>query len=269
MESETRLPSHKNNDQPMKKSILLASLLTLSISVFATETKLMVRAKAKDAKFIGSSIGGAYVMVRNATNNEILAEGITAGGTGNTDLIMKTPKERYASLVDDKTAGFLAVVDIEEPTFVRIEVLAPYHRKNAQVRTSTELWLIPGKDILGDGIVLEIPGFVVDILAPNTHQYISLKSIGEGLNIKANMVMMCGCPIEKGGIWDSGPMEVMVIIKKDGNPLTKIPLDNPSRNIFEGRMQVTETGYYEVTVYVYDPRTGNTGVDRINYVVTD
>ncbi|SFC20555.1 hypothetical protein SAMN04487891_107109 [Flagellimonas taeanensis] len=253
----------------MKKSILLTLLLALSFTVSATETKLMVRAKAKDAKFIGSSIGGAYVIVRNSTNNKILAEGITTGSTGNTDLIMKTPIGRNTQLTDDKTAGFLAVVDIDEPTFVRVEVLSPYNKKNAQVHASTELWLIPGKDILGDGVVVEIPGFIIDILTPNTHQYISKQSIGNGLDIRANMVMMCGCPIEKGGTWDSTPMEVVAILKKDGTTLATIPLNNPSRNVFEGRMEIAEAGYYEVTVYAYDPTTGNTGVDKVNYVVTD
>ncbi|MEE1963223.1 hypothetical protein V1387_11050 [Allomuricauda taeanensis] len=253
----------------MKKSILLTLLLALSFTVSATETKLMVRAKAKDAKFIGSSIGGAYVIVRNNTNNKILAEGITTGSTGNTDLIMKTPIGRNTQLTDDKTAGFLAVVDIDEPTFVRVEVLSPYNKKNAQVHASTELWLIPGKDILGDGVVVEIPGFIIDILTPNTHQYISKQSIGNGLDIRANMVMMCGCPIEKGGTWDSTPMEVVAILKKDGTTLATIPLNNPSRNVFEGRMEIAEAGYYEVTVYAYDPTTGNTGVDKVNYVVID
>jgi hypothetical protein len=253
----------------MKKSILLTLLLALSFTVSATETKLMVRAKAKDAKFIGSSIGGAYVIVRNSTNNKILAEGITTGSTGNTDLIMKTPIGRNTQLTDDKTAGFLAVVDIDEPTFVRVEVFSPYNKKNAQVHASTELWLIPGKDILGDGVVVEIPGFIIDILTPNTHQYISKQSIGNGLDIRANMVMMCGCPIEKGGTWDSTPMEVVAILKKGGTTLATIPLNNPSRNVFEGRMEIAEAGYYEVTVYAYDPTTGNTGVDKVNYVVTD
>lgn len=113
----------------MKKSILVIALLSICINAFATETKLMVRAKAKDAKFVGSSIGGAHVIVRNTQNGEILAEGNTVGGTGNTNLIMKSPHERYMQLSDDKTAGFLAVVDIDEPTFVRVEVLSPVNKK--------------------------------------------------------------------------------------------------------------------------------------------
>ena len=56
---------------------------------------------------------------------------------------------------------------------------------------------------------MEIPGFVVDILKPNTHQYINLESIPDsGLPIEAHIVMMCGCPIEVDGIWDSKLIEV-------------------------------------------------------------
>lgn len=254
----------------MKNTILYLALLFVSLNAFATETKLMVRARAKDAKFVGSSIGGAHVIVRNTLNGEILAEGHTTGSTGNTNLIMKSAHERYTQLSDDKTAGFLAVVDIEEPTLVRVEVLSPVHKKNARIQASTELWLIPGKDILGDGIVIEIPGFVVDILTPNTHQYIALESIPQsGLPIEAHIVMMCGCPIEAGGIWDSNLMEVKAMVKKEGQTVAEVPLKNPAQNNFQGVVPVSEAGYYQITVYAFNPQTGNTGVDIVNYVVTE
>jgi hypothetical protein len=254
----------------MKKVILFFALSLICLNVFATETKIMVRAKAKDAKFVGSSIGGAYVIIRNAVNGQILAEGTTQGSTGNTDVVMKNAKERYTQLSDDKTAGFLAILDIDEATFVRIEMISPINKKNAQVHASTELWVIPGKDILGDGIVLEIPGFVIDILNPNTHQYIPIASLKDtGLDIKANIVMMCGCPIEKDGLWDSNLMEVKAVFKKDGKTIEELVLTNPSRNLFEGNLKVEEAGAYELTIYAYTATTGNTGVERINYVITD
>ena len=254
----------------MKKSILALILFSICINAFATETKVMVRAKAKDAKFVGSSLGGAHVIIRNTLNGEILAEGNTVGSTGNTDVIMKSAHERYTQLSDDKTAGFLAVVDIDVPTFVRVEVLSPINKKNAQVHASTELWLIPGKDILGDGVVVEIPGFVIDILKPNTHQYIPLESVPKsGLQIEANIVMMCGCPIQKDGIWDSNLMEVKAIVHKDGASFGEVTLDNSKQNTFEGRLPITEAGYYQITVYAYNSKTGNTGVEKINYIIKE
>lgn len=253
----------------MKKAFLLLALLAVGTMGFAQQTKVMIRAKAKDAKFIGNSIGGAHVLVKNTENGQILAEGITQGSTGNTELIMNTPKGRHDQISDGNTAGFLAVLDLTGPTFVQVEVRAPFHRKNAMVSSTTQLWVIPGKDILGDGIVLDFSGYAIDILTPNTHQYVSLKSLSQGLQVRANIVMMCGCPIEKGGLWDSSGMEVKALVKKDGKDFGSIDLANPSRNIFEGQLEIRETGNYGITLYAYDPSTGNTGLDRIDFVVTD
>ncbi|RNL92960.1 hypothetical protein ED312_02820 [Sinomicrobium pectinilyticum] len=254
----------------MKKSILLALILLSGITASATETRIIVRAKAKDAKFIGSSLGGAHVIIRDKTNNRILAEGKTSGSTGNTDLIMNTPKQRESSIADEQTARFLATINIDEPTFVNIEVLSPFNNKQAQVKATTELWLIPGKHILGEGIILEIPGFIIDILKPRTHQYISLSTVKDTpIRVKANIVMMCGCVINKGGTWDSEDMEVKGILKKDGKHIKNIDMSLTETNLFEGNIPVESAGNYELTVYAYNPESGNTGVDKVNYVIHD
>lgn len=254
----------------MKKILSLLLLLLICSYAQATETKVVVRAKAKDAKFIGSSLGGAYVIIRNTVNQEVLAEGVTTGSTGNTNLIMKTPIERGRSIVDKQTAKFLATVDIDEPTFVSIEVLSPVNHKQARVSVSTQLWLIPGKHILGEGIILEIPGFIIDILKPRTHRYIALNSVKDSpFKIRANIVMMCGCTINKGGIWDSEKIEVRGILKKNGKPFKNITMTWTSANLFEGDMAITSPGNYELTVYAYNPQSGNTGVDKVNYVIYD
>jgi len=79
--------------------------------------------------------------------------------------------------------------------------------------------------------------------------------------------MMCGCPIQKDGIWDSNLMEVKAIVHKDGESFGEVTLDNPKQNTFEGRLQITEAGYYQITVYAYNSKTGNTGVEKINYII--
>jgi hypothetical protein len=253
----------------MKMKLFLITVFSLfCIAAYGKETKIVVRVKAKDAKFIGSSLGGAYVIIRNKTNNSILAEGKTSGSTGSTDLIMKFPKERHDIITDDTTAKFTATVDIDEPTFVSIEVLSPYTNRQAQTKVSSEFWLIPGKDLVGEGIILEIPGFIVDILKPRTHQYISLQSVrGKPFQIQANIVMMCGCVIDKGGVWDADKIETKAIINKDGKFLTETHLTLVSTNLFEGSFPVSQPGNYEVIVYAFDAKTGNTGVDKINYVI--
>ena len=253
----------------VNSSLVLVGLMLLSFCGMAQPTKVIVRVKAKDAKFIGTGIGGAYVVVRNDLTGEILAKGLTSGISGNTDLILKTPHKRSDRLTDDKTAKFEALVNIDEPTFVTIETTSPVNRKSSAIKASTQLWLIPGKPIDEEGIVLDVPGFILDILEPQTHRILMLDSItNKKVKIKINLVMLCGCAITKGGVWDSEQIEVKAIIKKDGvktkdSILTITSVDN----IFEGSLDVTGLGVYEIQVYAYDKITKNTGVDRINFVV--
>lgn len=252
----------------MKTIILIAAFLCANLMVSATETKVMIRAKARDAKFIGSSLGGAHIIIRNKLNQKILAEGNTTGSTGNTDLIMKTPKVRGNSIADEQTAGFIASIDIDEPTFVNIEVVSPLNSRQSQAVVSTELWLIPGKDILGEGIILEIPGYIIDILKPRTHQYIALNTIKDKpFQFQANIVMMCGCVIDKGGVWNSDEIEVKGILKKDGKFIKNVDMSLVATNLFEGSHPISTAGNYELVLYAYHKKTGNTGVDKVNYVV--
>jgi hypothetical protein len=206
------------------KTLLLSALLILSFSIQAQETKIVVRAKAKDAKFIGSSIGGALIMIKDANTGELLAKGLTIGSTGNTTLIMKEPHVRNKGISDDATAKFEATLSLNEPTLVTIEALAPANAKNAQVVAQTQLWVLPGKDLVGEGVILEIPGFVIDVIAPQRHSRISLAS-QETIEIKANVVMMCGCPITKGGTWDSDQILVEANVKINGEKVKTVTLN--------------------------------------------
>jgi hypothetical protein len=252
----------------MKKTFFIIALMFIGWAVQATDTKIVVRAKGRDAKFVGSSLGGAYVIIRNSLNNQILAEGKTNGSTGNTNLIMRTPAVRGKAIADAQTAKFMATIDIDEPTFVTIEVVSPLNKKQAKAVATTQLWLIPGKHILGDGIILEIPGFIIDILKPRTHHYIPLKLVkGKPFKIQANIVMMCGCTINKNGLWDSEKMEVKGILKKNGKPFKEVTLSLTSTNLFDGEVTLEAAGNYELVLYAYHPGTGNTGVDKVNYVI--
>lgn len=122
----------------------------------AVETTVVVRAKAKDAMFIGSSFGGARVVVRNAETGEILAQGLTEGGTGAPDVVMAETIRRGATVTDARTARFKAVLNLNEPTLATIEVVAPRSQGQAMIRASTQVWLIPGKELGVDGLILEI-----------------------------------------------------------------------------------------------------------------
>jgi len=251
-----------------KIRISILSLFSLFLffggSLLAQETSVMVRALAKDAKFIGTSIGGAKIIVRNAETGEIMDQGITAGSTGNTELIVKKPRKRYEKISDENAAGFEAKLDITQPTFVTVEAHAPINKKQARVLSTTQIWVIPGKDISGDGVILEVPGFVVDILSPQTHE--SLAASKE-ITIKANVVMMCGCPVTEDGTWDANQYEIKALITSEEGESKEIALKATEKSSTFKLNTKLEKGIYTLTVYAYDPVTGNTGLDRTNIIV--
>ena len=72
---------------------------------------------------------------------------------------MVEPKSRFGTITDESTAKFETVLDISEPMLVTIDVDAPYGMNPEMIRSSTQVWLIPGKDIVGEGLIIEVPGF--------------------------------------------------------------------------------------------------------------
>ncbi|HEX6202874.1 MAG TPA: hypothetical protein VF100_07720, partial [Thermoanaerobaculia bacterium] len=66
--------------------LLLPALLVAAAAAAAAaeETAVTVRVLSRDAKFVGSSMGGARVTIRDAETGTLLAEGVTAGSTGDT-----------------------------------------------------------------------------------------------------------------------------------------------------------------------------------------
>jgi hypothetical protein len=133
------------------------------------ETKVMVRVLAHDAKLIGSRAGGAAIVIRDVTTGAVLAEGVTEGSTGSTDRIMVQPRERGATVYDTpRAAGFLATLALEHPTVVDIVAEGPLGTPQSTQRASKRMLLLPGEHVLGNGVVLEIHGFTVTILAPDS-----------------------------------------------------------------------------------------------------
>ena len=78
----------------MKKGLLwglLAAVLCFSSVSEAVQTRLVIRAHSKDAKFVGTSMGGARIVVTDSQTGKVIAEGLTEGGTGDTQKIMIEP----------------------------------------------------------------------------------------------------------------------------------------------------------------------------------
>ncbi|OUR63499.1 hypothetical protein A9Q79_10375 [Methylophaga sp. 42_25_T18] len=247
----------------ISKLVTVAALgLAFCSSSFATETKIMVRAKAIDAKFIGTSVGGVKAVIEDAETGEILDQGWLNGATGSTTTLIKEPIKRGQRLTDDKTAGFVATVDISSPRLLRFKLIGPYGYRQALQEASMTSWVIPGKDILGDGIVLNMTGFIVDAWTRVLE--------GGNVDIYTKASMLCGCPIFPDGLWDPKNYEATAIIMKDEIKVDEVSLDFTGPvGLFSGNTTVKEEGHYKAIIYLFDKKTGNVGVDRTMFEISE
>jgi hypothetical protein len=229
------------------------------------ETEITVRVLSKGAKFIGTSMGGVQVVLRDAHTGEILAKGVTTGTTGSTDKIMRDPHPTHAPIATEDAGAFRTTLDLTEPRYVEVEAFGPLAQPQAVNRVSATQWIIPGKHIRsGDAWLLVLPGFVVDVLDPPAHR----SSAEDPVVLRANVTMMCGCPIEAGGLWDANRYEVRALVERNGAPYRTADLAYAgTTSQFEARLEGLTPGSYVATVYAYDPENGNTGLDRTSWII--
>ncbi|HSR51702.1 MAG TPA: hypothetical protein VLV83_12805 [Acidobacteriota bacterium] len=130
-------------------------------------TRLAVHVLSCDAKIIGSLVGGCRITVRHRETGDILARGLHLGGSGDTEAIMKKPPERGgARFQASGTACFRVELEIDEPTPVEVTAEGPLAFPGSIQTASASTWLIPGQHMDGDGLVLQLHGFIVGIMTP-------------------------------------------------------------------------------------------------------
>ncbi|MDF1587923.1 MAG: hypothetical protein P1P93_02010 [Gammaproteobacteria bacterium] len=243
----------------IKYTLFVVATLFTSV-VFAEPTHVMVRAKAVDAKFIGTSVGGVKVVVEDAETGEILDTGWINGGTGSTSTLISQPITRGQTLTDKDTAGFVATLDISSPRLVRFTLIGPYGFRQSLQQASLTSWVIPGKDILGDGIIISMSGFIVDAWTRVLE--------GGKVDIYTQTSLLCGCPIYPDGPWDPVNYQAKAIIMHNQNKVDEVDLayTGPT-GLFSGNTTITESGHYKAIVYLIDTKTGNVGVDRAMFEV--
>ncbi len=251
-------------------AILVAGLATVAA---ATPTTITVKVLARGAKFIGTSMGGALVTIRDADTGELLASGVTSGKTGDTERIMKQQHPRNRVLSTEGTAAFTAVLDLDRPRRLQVTATGPLANRASANTVSSTRWVLPGRDITaGDAWLLEMPGFAVQVLSPPTHVKLPLRrSTGNTvpIHIEANITMMCGCPLVPGDLWDASTYEIRASVTRNGEPFTELPMTwTGTASHFAADLEVHERGTYVVTVSVFDPATGNTGVGTTTFLVT-
>ncbi|AGH51878.1 MULTISPECIES: hypothetical protein [Sphingomonadales] len=240
-------------------------LAGLPVAAAAEPTDLVIRVISEGGKFVGTSMGGAEIIVRDVRSGEVLVHGRTAGSTGDTARIMKGGP-RGTPLADETAAAFRTTIDIDEPRLVEVEAYGPLAQPQAAVRVTSQRWVLPGRGATqGDGWLLELPGLVVDLVEPAAHQR---GTAGAAIRLAANVALMCGCPIEPGGIWDAARYDVRASAKRDGQPAGEVSLSYGGRTgYFTGTLPVDKAGAHVITVTAVDTKTGATGVDASSILI--
>lgn len=227
----------------------------------AEETTVVVRAVANDAKVIGSGVGGARITIRDAGTDEVLARGLQEGGTGSTERIMRTPRERGATVYGTEDAAkFRATLSLRRPTRVEVVAEGPLDTPHATQRASRTMLLVPGRDVTGEGVILELYGLTVNLERPDEG---GPATAGEALPVRAHVEMLCGCPITPGGLWDADRIDVVARLLRNGAVVREAVLEYAGEtSTFEGRLTPPEPGTYELVVLAEDAGRANAGVVR-------
>jgi len=135
--------------------------------------------------------------------------------------------------------------------FYRVTAYGSLAAQQSANTVSLTQWVYPGKNITGGakggGFLLEIPGLVVQILNPPTH--FLLHTSPQHIEIRANVTMMCGCPIGHPP-WPPDQFDVMAVIKRGEYDAVELPLmydehdphGIPSRFVNKWPIPKNETG---------------------------
>lgn len=225
-------------------------------------TRVVVRAASNDAKLLQDPVGGAFIRIVDTATGEVLAEGVQQGSSGNTAKIMRQPRERGQSIYDTPEAAYFeTTLMLARPTTVTVTAVGPRDYPQAQQRTSKTLTLIPGRHITGDGLVLTLHGFIVEVLQPGTQSV----TAGTTLDVRARVRMMCGCPTEPGGLWDSSRYTIRAeLVGPNGGVVAQSPLSYAgTTSEYEGTVTVPEDGATQLRVVAVDAERVNAGTASV------
>ncbi len=253
----------------MRFCLLLAAILLQADYARAEATNITVRVIARNAQYVGDLVDGAFVTITDAASGEMLAQGITSCNAGNPKRTMQTRRKRGEPMAAEDDAKFTAILDIDEPRYLQLTAHGPLDKRYSANRASATQWVVPGKHITGgDGWVLELPGLLV---SPNLESNsIPLSKASSNILIEAEVMLMCGCPIKPGFHWDPEDYEVVAIVRRGTHTVGQFPfLYAGTASDFETHFTTNLPGVYDISVYAYDSKSGNTGVAQLKLTVTD
>ena len=261
-----------------------------------TNTSITVRVQARGGKFLGDDIGGSVVTIRDAMTGELFATGTTAGGAGtlspsyaaNASLsTIVTPGKARSTVqwllaVDTNsrkttTSAFTATLLLDRPRLLAFEAFGPIGGLQSAHRVTATQWIVPGQNLSQPpGLVLVLPGLLVQVMSPATHTAFPPSTSPMALDIVANVAMMCGCPISNApnNPWLPSDFDVSAQIREVGGPVVDTAAlafnENDTPGLFARTFHISpnltaDPIYYEAIVSARQLSTGNVGTGTVTF----
>lgn len=254
--------------QTLTQTLAILALLWLAPTpVRAEPTNITVRVLGLDATFVGSATGGMEITLTDLATGTRLAHGITDGTAGDGAKTIGKPLHRGQSLATDNSALFSTTIDIDKPTRVQLTARGPLNHPDAENTVTASRWVLPGRHITtGDGWVIEIPGLIVQLLAPQFAKRNEVLPFT--FDVSAHITPMCGCGVKAGGYWPPENFDVKAVIKREGDIISTHNLSfsgNPS--LFNGQLSVGEDGKYTLEIWVFDTSNANAGFTKTQFEI--
>jgi hypothetical protein len=247
---------------------------------------------------LGDDIGGAVVTIRDPETGELLATGTTAGNSGSlsptyaanaslSTIVTPTtgqPTAQWLLATDTSsrkttTSALVASFFLDRPRLLKFAAFGPLGGLQSAHRVAVTEWIVPGQHLTQPpGLVLLIPGLLVQVMSPATHtEYGGQGASPRAVDIEANVAMMCGCPISNvaNNPWLPSDFDVSAQIREVGGPdiqrvtLTFNQAGTPS--LFTGTYIVPPPDntaypiYYEAIVTARQLSSGNVGTGTVTF----
>jgi hypothetical protein len=222
-------------------------------------TRVVTHVITHDAKLIGTAVGGVRVTIRDVVTNRMLAEGRQLGGTGDTKRIMQDARGRTDTIyAGGDGARYEASFSLSVPTLVDITAEGPLDYPDQMVQATKRVLLLPGQEIGGDGVVLELHGYVIDLMGPDTTRALSASS---PIAVRARVRMICSCPTQPGGMWEVN--SVVARLVRDSAVVAETKLTYAGeQSIYSGELGKVDAGSYRLEVIAASPSSVTNGVIR-------
>ncbi|MEP6933441.1 MAG: hypothetical protein ABI988_05815 [Nitrospirota bacterium] len=233
-------------------------------------TTILVRVVAHGSMVLGKNVGGARVTITDVATKQILATGIQQGEAGDQNQIMRTPRlmeePHYSSR---PAAAFTATFDLLQPMLVEVTAEGPLAYPASSQRASTTVWLTPGQDTIGDGIVLHLYGYIVEIEYPKPGEPLIAR---DDVILRASVRTLSGELVRPYGDWDSRKIQLYGELMIDNRVLEQLQL------FYSGEGATFEAPFFvplpndapdgiTLRVIAADSAAGNFGINQATYPV--